>query len=323
LRALNRRSVLMAALTAPALALPWRTARAQAEIYPSRPIRVLIPFAAGGGQDEFARRFLPLLGGGIGSRVIIDNRAGGNGVLATEAVARAQSDGYTLLQQTNSFTTNPALMRRLPYDTLKDFRPISLAARTPHVLLVNKDFPANNVAELVAYATSRAERLNYGSAGIGSTNHVAALMFEKATGLSMEHVVYRGAAEFNNDLIAGRIDLVFGGSTQAVALVEAGLVRALGATAASRLDALPGVPTLREAGFDVEIHSWTGYLAPARTPDAIVAKLSAAIQAACADPRIRAQFPTHELVGSTPQQFAAFVQHELEQLAVLLAALRT
>lgn len=316
--ALNRRHMLAAGMAAAAL----RPARG-AETWPARPIRMFVPFAAGGGQDEFARRFLPQLGGGIGTRMIIDNRPGGASVLATETVARATPDGYTLLQQTNNFTTNPALMRRLPYDPLKDFRPVSLAARTPHVLIVRKDFPATNVAGLVAHAKSHPQPLTYGSGGIGSTNHVAALMFEKAAGIDMEHVPYKGAAEFSNDLIAGRIDLVFGGSTQAAAMAETGMVRALAATSATRLAVLPDVPTLHELGYDVEIYSWTGYLAPARVEDAIVARFTAAIQAACADPAIRAQFPTHELVGGTPDQFAAFIRDDLAKLSLLLAALKS
>jgi tripartite-type tricarboxylate transporter receptor subunit TctC len=287
--------------------------------YPSKKIQMLLPFGAGGGQDEFARRFLPKLNPEISSQIYVDNRPGGNGILATEMATKAKPDGYTLIQQTSSFTTNPFLSKSLKFDTLKDLEPISLVARTPHVLIVRKDFPANTIEEFVAYAKSQPGKLNYGSGGIGSTNHVAALLMEKAAGIRMEHIVYKSATEYNNDLLGGRIDLVFAGAGQGAALANAGSVKAIGVTDEKRLALLPNTPTFKEAKLpDVTIYSWTGYLAPAGTPKPIIEKLAAAMQKAAKDPEVQKAFPAHELIGTTPEEFKTFIAQEYATMGELL-----
>lgn len=285
---------------------------------PNRQLRMIVPFAAGGGQDEFARRFLPTLGGGLGESFIIENRPGGNSILATQVTVGAEPDGYTLLQQTTSFTANPAVNKDLTFDSQKDLAPISLVARTPHVLVVNNDVPAKNVEEFIKVAKSSKDKLNYGSAGPGSTNHIAALMFMRATQTDMVHVPYKGAPQFMNDLMGGRIECVFGGAAQSSTMANAGRMRALAVTAANRIPSLPNVPTFKELGLDVELYSWTGYLAPAKTPRAIVEKLNAAMQASARDPKVIEKFPDHELVATTPEEFAAFLKKEFAIMADVL-----
>jgi tripartite-type tricarboxylate transporter receptor subunit TctC len=320
---LNRRNVLALSATSLLARTQWCCpALAQAD-YPSKPVHVLIPFAAGGGQDAFARIFVPLLTGDVGKRAYIDNKPGGNSVIATEITVHARPDGYTLLQQTNSFTANPVLLKTLTFDSRKDLTPVSLVARTPHVLIVNSKLPAQTVQEFIDVAKSSKTTLNYGSGGIGSTNHLAALLLAKAIGVEMEHIAYKGSSEFIRDLVSGEIQLALGGSGQATSLVKGGgKVRALAVTAASRLPSLPDVPTFKELGLEVEIYSWTGYLAPAKTPSDIIEKLSSIMQATCRDPKVREKFPEHELIGSTPAEFARFLADDFTATAELLKSVK-
>jgi tripartite-type tricarboxylate transporter receptor subunit TctC len=300
-----------------------RAAQAQ-EAYPSRPVRVIVPFVAGGGTDDFARRFTPHIGGGIGERVFVENRAGGNTLLATEIAVRARPDGYTLLQQTNNFTVNPYLHEKLSFDTLRDFAPISLVARAPHLLVVNNDVPARNVGELIALAKARPGALNFGTSGVGTTNHLAAEMFQKLAGIRLEHVPYRGASEYTNDLLGGRIQMVFAGAAQAIPQAQAGTMRGLGITGKLRAPDLPNVPTMEEAGLaGFEIYSWHGYLAPAATPAPILAKLEQEIRAAALNPRVQAMIPTTEFLGSTAAEFAEFLRRDYARVGELLQNLGT
>jgi len=321
---MNRRQMmLMAGAAAIAVtASSMSPAHAQAA-YPADKIQMLLPFGAGGGQDEFARRFIPRMDPAISGQVFIDNRPGGNGILATEMLTKAKPNGYTLIQQTSSFTTNPFLAKSMKFDPLKDLDPISLVARTPHVLVVRKDFPANTIAEFVEYAKANPGTLNYGSGGIGSTNHIAALLLEKATGIEMEHIVYKSATEYNNDLLGGRLDLVFAGSAQGATLANSGGVKALGVTADKRSGMLPDVPTFAEAGLpEVNAYSWTGYLAPAGTPPEIIEQLSAAMQKAAHDPEVQKAFPAHELIGSTPEEFKTFLAEDYAKMGELLKSVQ-
>jgi tripartite-type tricarboxylate transporter receptor subunit TctC len=292
--------------------------RAQ-EPYPSRPIRVIVPFGAGGGTDDFARRFTPLIGGGIGERVVVENRAGGNTLLATEVAVRARPDGYTLLQQTNNFTVNPFLHERLSFDTLRDFAPISLVARAPHLLVVNNDVPARNMRELIELAKARPGQLNFGTSGTGTTNHLAAEMFMQIAGIRLEHVPYRSAAEYTNDLLGGRIHMVFAGAAQAIPQAKGGTMRALGLTGRSRIADIADVPTMMESGMpDFEIYSWHGYLAPTGTPEPILAKLETEIRAAARNPRLQEMIPSTEFIASSRAEFAEFLRADLERVRGLL-----
>lgn len=307
-------SLLFAAATSGAQESP-------AQDYPSRPIRMLVPFAPGGGTDNFARRFLPQLGAGLSEKIFIENKPGANAILATQAAVTSPPDGYTLLLVTNAVTVNPFLQKDLPYDALRDLQPISLVARTAHVLLVSNSLPAKNVRELVDYAKARPGGLNFGSGGIGSTNHLAGELFGKVAGVRMEHIAYKGASEYLRDLTPGTIQVVFGGADQAIQLSKAGTVRALAVTGGKRLIELPDVPTMAEAGYPLEIYSWTGFMASTKTPKHVIQLLAHAMQTVAIQPEVRRQFSPYELIGSTPEQFDAFLKKDQRDLGSLLKSL--
>jgi tripartite-type tricarboxylate transporter receptor subunit TctC len=294
---------------------------AHAQDFPSKPVRVLVPFAAGGGTDGFARKFLPLLGSGLGEKIFIENKPGANAVLATQAAATAAPDGYTLLLVTNAVTVNPFLKQDLPYDTTRDLQPISLVARTAHVLLVSNTLPVKSVRELVEYAKSRPGGLNFGSGGIGSTNHLAGELFGKVAGVRMEHIAYKGASEYLRDLTPGTIQVVFGGADQAIQLSKAGTVRALAVTGSKRLSELPDVPTMSEAGYPLEIYSWTGFMASSKTPKPLVQSIAQAMQATAQRQEVQRTLSPYELIVSTPDQFAAFLEKDKQELGSLLKGL--
>ena len=312
-----RRRALLLATAGTVLCCIVQAADAQ-EGYPSKPIRVIVPFGAGGGVDAFARRFMPFVGGGIGSRVVVDNKPGANTIIGTQATVQSAPDGYTLLAQTNSVVVNLFTQKDLPFDTFKGLMPVSLLARAPHVLVVTNSLPVKNVRELVDYAKANPNKLNFGSGGLGSTNHLAGEMFKKNTGIKMEHIAYKGANEYLRDLEPGVISIAFAGSEQATALVKAGRARALATTGANRLSELPNVPTMAQAGYPLEIYSWQGYFVPAGTPRPIIDKLSKEMQAAARNPKLREQLPAHELLGTTPEAFAEFLKKETDQVGAQL-----
>ncbi len=314
---LNRRRVLKTAAASASLFVTGTSALAQ-ESYPTRPIRMITPFAAGGGTDVLARRLVPFLGEGLADRVVVENKPGGNSILATTAVTQAQPDGYTILLQANTIIINPILQKDLPYDREKDLTPITLFGRTAHALVVSNTLPVKSVKELVEYGKANPGKLNYGTGGIGTSNHIAGELLVKATGVKMEHIAYKGSSEFLRDLIPGLIHIGFPGIEQAAQLQKQGSVRVLATTSASRSSLLPDTPTMAEAGFPFEIYSWTGYFAPAKTPADIVQKLSRAFQTAARNPKLRETAPSYELIGSTPAQFADFLQKEHTQLSNLL-----
>lgn len=253
--------------------------------------------------------------------MIVENKPGANAILATQAAISATADGHTLLLVTNAITINPFLHKELPYDTARDLQPISLVARTAHVLLVSNTLPVKSVRELVDYAKARPGGLNFGSGGIGSTNHLAGEMFGKAAGVRMEHIAYKGASEYLRDLTPGTIQLVFGGADQAIQLNRAGTARALAVTGNKRLAELPDVPTMAEAGYPVEIYSWTGFMASAKTPKSIVQQVVQQMQAAARKPEVQKLLAPYELLGNTPEEFAAFLKQEQQQLSALLHGL--
>jgi tripartite-type tricarboxylate transporter receptor subunit TctC len=296
---------------------------AYAEDYPTRSIRLIVPFSAGGGVDVFARAFCPHIGAGIGPRFVIENRPGSNTVLATQTVAQAAPDGYTLLEQTNSLTINPVLPGvKLPYDTLGDLVPISLIGRMAHLLVVNNDVPAHSVADLIKLAKAQPGKLNYGTGGGATTNNIAAVMFQKQAGIKLVHVPYKGASEYINDILAGNIQLVFAGGAQGADLAKAGKVRALATTGKNRVPELPNVPTMAEAGFPgFEIYSWHGMLAPTGTPEAVISLLATEIRKAVNAPAVKKALGAYELIGSTPAEFGDFLRSEIKQLAPIGADL--
>jgi tripartite-type tricarboxylate transporter receptor subunit TctC len=298
-----------------------RSAQAQARWVPDKPLRIVVPFAAGGSTDVTARLVAQALGERLGQTVVVDNRAGAGGNIGAEVVARAEPDGYTLLLATSSTNaTNAALYKRLPFNPVKDFTPISQIAFVPNLLVVNPDLPVKSIAELVAYAKARPGALNYGSGGAGSSLHLAAAVFAARAGIEMVHVPYRGGAPVAADLLAGKIQLSFSPLVEVLQQVRAGKLRPLGVTTARRSALLPDVPAIGEVIPGYEVALWNGIMGPAGLPAPVVARLAAELVAAIASPEMRAKLAEQgsEPVGSTPQDFAAFVAAEQPKWAELV-----
>jgi len=283
----TRRTLLVSMAAASAALGPW-SASAQGD-YPSRPVRVIVPYAAGGGTDFFARLVFAEIGRLLGQQFVVENRPGAGTNIGAEAVARAEPDGYTLLLgDTATFSTNRTLYARLPFDPYKDFSPISLTGRFALVLLVNANkVKAASVQELIAAAKANPGGINYATPGVGSPFHLATELLSQAAGIKLTHVPYRGAAPALTDLIAGRIQLLFDTLGLVQSHLGTGSIRLLAVATPSRFAALPDLPTAAEAGVPgAEVNSWQALVAPARTDPAIVAKLTAALRQALASPEL-------------------------------------
>ncbi|HKA41900.1 MAG TPA: tripartite tricarboxylate transporter substrate binding protein [Burkholderiales bacterium] len=291
--------------------------------YPDRPIRLLVPFTPGGGTDIIARALGQHLTGAWGQNVIIDNRAGGNTVIASEIVAKARPDGYTLLMQINTLTALPAMAKAgQGQGTIspEQFAPISLVAALPHVLVVHRSVPAASIKELVALARASPGKLNYGTPGIGTPVHLAGALFASMAGINVVPVPYKGAAEYTAALLGNEVQMVFGSAPTAIPHVRTGALRALGVTTARRIAPLPDVPTIAESGFPgYDIMSWYGVLAPAGTPHDIVARLAKEIGAATRTKKFGDALPDYEMIGNTPAAFAEFLRKDAEVSARIIA----
>lgn len=297
---------------------------AAAQTYPARPVRMVVPFPPSGGSDVIARIFAPAYSAALGQQIIIDNRAGANGNVGTELVARAPPDGYTLLfNGSGTLAINPSLYEKLPYDALRDFAPITLAVLQPHVLVIHPSLPAKSVQELIAIARAQPGRMNFASSGNGSLAHLAGEMFRAQARIDLVHVPYKGAAPALVDVIAGQVHLVFASSPSVMSHVKVNRLRALGVTTPRRVSALPDLPTLTEAGLPgFEVMGWYGLLAPAATPAPIVAKLNADMVATLkqADVRQKLAGVGLEVETSTPQGFADFMKAEIAKYAKVVKA---
>jgi tripartite-type tricarboxylate transporter receptor subunit TctC len=286
--------------------------------YPQKPIRLIVPFAAGGGNDAVARTIAQRLSVGLAQQVVVDNRAGAGGIVGAELAAKAAPDGYTLfLGGVGSHAINPGVHRNLPYDPVKDFAPVSLIASAPLILVVNPAVPANSLRELIALAKANPQMLNYASNGNGSSSHLAAVMFESMTGTRMTHVPYKGLAPALVDLLAGQVQAMFSSVVAILPHVQAGKLRALAVTGEKRLALIPDVPTVAEAGVaGYQAGSWYGILAPAGTPPDIIRKLNDEIVKAIRQPDMKQAFALEgaEPIGSSPQEFAAHIRAELSRL---------
>ena len=308
------RTATQAALIAVA-APTWALAAA----FPDKPLRLVVPFPAGGAADLMARSMAQRLGTELGQQVVIDNRGGAGGTTAAEAVARAPADGYTLFFATmGTHAINPALYAKLRYDPVKDFTPIALTHTTPRVLVVGPSVSARNVAELIALAKQKPGGLTYGSAGSGSSSHLSGALFENLAGVDMLHIPYKGSAPLLTDVLAGRVDMTFDSYTVYEEHIRTGRARVLAVTSATRMSALPDVPTMAESGLrGYEVSNWLGVMAPANTPKNVVATLNAALVRAMADPALRKQLMALgiEPTSSTPQAFATLVSTEIPKWA--------
>ncbi len=286
---------------------------AQARAFPDKPVRLIVPFPAGGSTDVVSRLLGQKLSELWRQPVVIENRPGASTILGTDLVAKAAPDGHTLLVTPAAFTIVPNLAGRLPYDPAKDFEPITLINTTPLVLVVNPNVPARSVHELIALARARPGALNFGSSGRGGSNHLAGELFNAMGGVKMVHVPYRGNAPALNDLVGGHVEIVFNGLTSAMPLINAGKLRPLAVTSLTRAGALPEIPTLDELGMKGFLAvGWNGLSAPARTPKGVIARINAdvvkIIRSAAMVERLKAE--GSDPVGNSPEQFAAFLQEE-------------
>jgi len=286
---------------------------AKAQDYPSKPISLIVPFAAGGTTDIVARAVGQKLAEGLRQPVLIDNRPGGGGTVGAASVAKAAPDGYTIFMATVAHTMAPGLYKSLPYNFTTDLDPIGLVATTPNVLIVNPSIPVQSIAELIAYIRANPGKVNYGSAGIGSTEHLSGEMFRAMTGTQLTHIPYKGGAPMMTDLMAGQIQMAIETSPSAEPQIRAGKVRALAVTTLSRSSAYPSLPTLEEAGvkgFDVT--TWYALMAPHGTPAAIVRRLNAELGRALKQPDIVARFGEQGVSAGnmTPEQLAGFIRTE-------------
>lgn len=285
-------------------------------VYPTRPIRMVVPQAPGGNTDFIGRQAAQYISQAINGNVVIDNRPGAGGNLGNEIVARAAPDGYTLLTASPAFVTSPALYTKLEYDAIKDFAPIGITALVPQVLAVHPSVPAKSVQELIRLARDKPGSLNYAAPGAGSGPHVTAARFVSMANVKIEHIAYKGTGPALIDLLAGRVQMQFGGLPAMIPHIHAGRIRALGISTARRSAALPELPSIAEqgvTGFDTA--GWVGMAAPAGTPRAIVALLSKHLEALKKDVETQKRFASQgaEFVDSSPENFAQFIKHEIPQ----------
>ena len=289
---------------------------AAGQSYPTKPIRLLVPYAPGGATDITARVLAPKLGESLGQQVIVDNRPGANGIVATSVLVKSASDGHTIMLVDSAHGANPALYSKMSYDTLKDFTAIGLATRIPMVLLVNPSLPAKSVKELIALAKSRPGKLNYASAGTGSSIFLATELFKSATDIEVVQIAYKGGGPALAEVIGGQVPLMFITIAAAMAHVKAGRVLALGVSSLQRSAAYPEVPTVAESGVPgFEFHLWQAMIAPAGVMRPIIAQLNGDLNAALghADVKERLSGLGAEIAGSTPERATEFIRSEVER----------
>ena len=304
--------------TAVALSL-LAAAAAGAQSYPTKPVRLIVPFPAGGGTDLTARTIAQRLTESLGQTIIVDNRAGAGGTIGADLVAKAAPDGYTLLMGTpGPMTINPVFQTRMPYDSVKDFAPISLATISPFVLVAHPSLPVQSVKQLIALAKAKPNALNYGSAGNGSVSHLSAEQFKALANVVIAHVPYKGSTPAMTDLIGGQLQLMFENQPVVLPQIRSGKVRGLAVGTTKRSALLPELPTMVEAGVPgYESSTAFGVLAPARTPRELVDRLSTEIARILHSQEIRERLSAQGLepVGSTPEQYAAQIRDELAKNA--------
>ncbi len=289
------------------------------DAYPSKAITIVSPFSAGGGTDFLARLLASELGKATGRTVLVENRPGANGMIGSDYVAKARPDGYTLVLGTvGTHGINQAVYDNVPYDTVKDFSPISLIARTPMLVLANPSVKADNVGELIELAKQQSAPMIFSSAGVGSVGHVAGELFAQEAGIELLHAPYKGAAPAAIDLVGGQVPLMFGTPVSTATYVSAGKVKILGVTSAHRSRLVPDVPTLNEQGFkDFDVSTWYGLLAPAGTPPPIVQLLAQKTRTFLAAPLIQQQLLQQglETVGNSPEEFSELIRTEVNKWA--------
>lgn len=301
-------TILLAAGTLPAMVT------LAAEHYPSRPIRLVVPYAAGGNADIMGRLIGQRLSEALAQAVIIDNRPGAGGLVGTEIVARAAPDGHTLLFVANGHATNPAVVKKMPYDTLKDFTPVSLTGSTPIALVATNSLPADTIKGFIALAKSRPGQINYATSSNGGPGHLAGVLFGMMAGINFTHVPYKATSQATTDVIAGHIQSALPSLTSVLPHVRSGKLKALGITGAQRSPLAPDIPTIAESGVPgYQAIIWNGLVAPAATPKTIVVRLGLETQRILKLPETRERYATlgADVLSSSPQEFDTFIRAEL------------
>jgi tripartite-type tricarboxylate transporter receptor subunit TctC len=293
------------------------------DAYPTKPIKIIVAYPAGGANDIVARAIAQELAPDLGQSVVIENKSGAAGTVGAEAAAKSPPDGYTLFMAAGAHTLAPSLYVSLPYDIVRDFQPVSLAATGTYLLVVHPSVPARSVKELIELAKAKPGTLNFASSGVGAPPHLAGVMFQKLAGVTLNHVPYRGDTPGIADLVAGHVQLAFLSIQPLIPQVKAGKLRALAITSGMRSPAIPDLPTIAESGLPgYDIGTWWGLLAPAKTPMPIVDRLAAAMRKATAVPSIRERFAAGGIAAqsNTPKEFAAMIKSEVGRYGELAAA---
>ena len=315
------RAFLAAVVTALAVVV---TAPGSAQLYPSKPIKIVVTFAPGGGADFVARVVAAKLGDALGQSVVVENRAGAGGGIGAEAVAKSPADGHTLLLgAAGTMTILPNLQEKVPFDSVKDFVPIGLVGSSPFVLALTPSVRANSVAELTALAKSNPGKLNYGSSGNGGAPHLAGELYKSTAGMDIVHVPYKGLSPAITDLLGGQLQILFADVGLVAPHLKAGKLKGIAVTGRTRSSVLPELPTMIEAGVsNYQAGTWYGILAPAGTPPAVVARINAELQKIVASPEIETQFAAQgiEPAGGTPEQFAALIRDDSAKWGKLIKA---
>ncbi len=287
---------------------------ANAQAFPSKPIRIVVPFAAGGPTDLMARAIGKTMAASLGQPVIVDNKPGGGGVIGMSEITRGSADGYTMVFPSILAVTNPALMPNYPFDTLRDFAPLTVVGCIPHAVVVKPDFPAKSLQELVAMAKAKPDSLSYGSSGNGTSAHLGGALFAQRAGIRATHVPYRGAGPAVQDLLGGQIQFMFLDMSSALAQIKAGKLRALAVAPKSRFTGLPDVPTVAEQGYPgFDVHGWYGLLLKAGTPAPVTQRLYTEVKRALDTQEVREIFQAQgiEPGGMPPAEFTALVREDL------------
>jgi tripartite-type tricarboxylate transporter receptor subunit TctC len=296
---------------------------ADAQQYPLRPIRYIVPQAPGGSSDTLARVITQRVGESLRRQLVIDNRPGATGVIGAELVSKATPDGYTLLQAATSHATNPAMHAKLPYDSIRDFAPIALLSQQPNVFVVHPSLPVRTIKELIEYVKSKRGQINYASSGTGGSQHLAGELLKSMTGIEMTHVPYKGSPPALVDLLAGRVPVMSSTMPPVLPHIRTGKVRALAVTSTKRSAALPEVPTVGESGVPgYEAIAWQGLLAPSGTPKDIIAKLNAAFVKVLGQSDIVSKLSEQgfEVVASTPEWFSEYIRSEIAKWTRVIRA---
>jgi tripartite-type tricarboxylate transporter receptor subunit TctC len=291
-------------------------AEAAAQGYPSKPIKIVVPYPPGGFNDTLGRTLAAKFSEAWGQPSFVENKPGGNTLIGTDFVAKSPPDGYTLLIVAFPFAVTPSLTKQMPYDTLRDFAPVILAAQSPNLLVVNPQVPVKTVGELIALAKSQPGKLSYASTGNGSSNHISMELFKSMAGVDIVHIPYKGSAPAVSDLLGGQLAVMFDNVPNVLPQVKAGKLRALGTSGTKRTPLAPDVPTIAEAGVPgYEVTVWFGLVAPAGTPREIVQKLNAEVLKILALPDVRERFLAQgvEPVGSTPEQFGEHIRAQMSK----------